>query len=117
VIYTRQLTVPVLLSVRRTLELLNADVLAVRQCDDIRSDAEAMVMINQMSEHLAQEHKYSDQWCLLTLDIRNIWSVPFQLQFTIRKYPILNDTEGDNIEDNPVVAATTISLQPGAAKR
>ncbi|RKP07490.1 TRAPP II complex [Thamnocephalis sphaerospora] len=114
IIYTRQITVPVLLSVRRTLELLNADVLAVRQRDTARSDADSMTMVNQMLDRLALDGGRPDHWCLLTLDVRNIWSVPFQLRFSIASAVSASEAED---ECNGVAAEAVITLQPGSAKR
>ncbi|KAI8051434.1 TRAPP II complex [Syncephalis plumigaleata] len=117
VVYTRQLSIPVLLTVRRTLELLNADVLSVNQRDTSLSDADAMAMVNQMIQHRR------DQWCLLTLDIRNIWSTPFHLQFDLNKWTKESSTEkeGEDKEEedsiNKSIAHTSIMIQPGSAKR
>ncbi|RKP24868.1 TRAPP II complex [Syncephalis pseudoplumigaleata] len=110
IVYTRQLSVPVLLTVRRTLELLNADVLMVNQRDVCLSEAEAMSMINQMIEH------HRDQWCLLTLDVRNIWSTPFHLQFSL-KQPSHTTATSDADEADAAIAHTSVMIQPGAAKR
>ncbi|KAI9595879.1 TRAPP II complex [Syncephalis fuscata] len=129
IVYTRQLSIPVLLTVRRTLELLNADVLAVNQRDIPLSNTDAMGMINQVIEDRR------DQWCLLTLDIRNIWSTPFHLQFSLvsKELSTLNrDEEGEEaaiinmtdinmisnkIDSDKVIALTSVTLQPGSAKR
>lgn len=50
------------------------------------------------------QNQDKNDYCLITLDIRNTWTVPFDIHFKV-----------DNEDDHPV--ETTICTQPGWTRR
>lgn len=116
-LYTRQLYLPIMITVYQNLEPLNWDVLYLRDNMAITD-----TMFNEAMDKLSDRHT-SDQpveelivitqqpndddknpYCLLTLDVRNTWTIPFDLEFTV-----------DNKDTIPIQSVLTI--QPALTKR
>ncbi|CAO3613143.1 unnamed protein product [Cunninghamella blakesleeana] len=131
--FTRQLYLPVLVTVYQNIESLNWDILYLRQNgsitnDDINGDhKEKDNSDDQNKDKNEQQHSSSDMnplveklihltrqtfhqnqdkndYCLITLDIRNTWTVPFDIHFKV-----------DNDDEHPV--ETTLCTQPGWTRR
>ncbi|KAI7862240.1 TRAPP II complex [Spinellus fusiger] len=127
IFYTRQLYLPVLVTVYQNLEPLNWDVLYLRHSALISEDAMAQALgaimkldinngsdIEQPVEDLllitrqAENDKQTQSdYCLVTLDVRNTWTVPFNIEFTIN----------NSTENNPHTLHSVVTLQPGWTKR
>ena len=121
--YTRQLYLPVLITVYQNLEPLNWDILYLRHSApvpkaDIDNARERIAKIglehnnayDQPIEDLLlitrqfDDQKSKNDYCLVTLDVRNTWTVPFDTKLVI-----------DNGEDDKLTSIVT--LQPGSTKR
>ncbi|KAI8972379.1 TRAPP II complex [Pilobolus umbonatus] len=122
-VYTRQLYLPIMITVYQNLEPLNWDVLYLREnmgvsttsiqkaiehvqkLDlnkvEVNQPVEQLLMITQQS--LDEDDK--NPYCLIALDIRNTWTVPFDVQFSL-----------DNMDDQPQLHSTLI-IQPGSTTR
>ncbi|KAI8343814.1 TRAPP II complex [Blakeslea trispora] len=126
-LYTRQLYLPIMITVYQNLEPLNWDVLYLRdnmmvaqsQFDQAINlikglDIDHMSSTEQPVEELlmitqqANDDNDKNPYCLLTLDIRNTWTVPFDIQFTI-------DNSTNDQPDN--VLKSTATIQPALTKR
>ncbi|KAI9279379.1 TRAPP II complex [Sporodiniella umbellata] len=126
-LYTRQLYFPVMITVYQHLESLNWDVLYLR--DNMRVSQEsidnAFELIggldiqsaganNQPVEELLLVTQRSfdkndkNPYCLLTLDIRNTWNVPFDIKFTIDNTESASDKE---------IIKSRVTIQPALTKR
>lgn len=62
-----------------------------------------------VTRNLTLEDQEKNEYCLVTLDIRNTWTTPFDVDFTI-----LNKAEGDYNDDNFI---SCITIQPGSTSR
>lgn len=121
--YTRQLYLPVLITVYQNLEPLNWDILYLRHSApvpkaDIDNARERIAKIglehnnayDQPIEDLLlitrqfDDQKSKNDYCLVTLDVRNTWTVPFDTKLVI-----------DNGQDDKLTSIVT--LQPGSTKR
>lgn len=121
--YTRQLYLPVLITVYQNLEPLNWDILYLRHSApvpkaDIDNARERIAKIglepsnayDQPIEDLLlitrqfDDQKSKNDYCLVTLDVRNTWTVPFDTKLVI-----------DNGDDDKLTSIVT--LQPGSTKR
>lgn len=129
-LYTRQLYLPIMISVYQNLDPLNWDVLYLRGNTTVSKDQveEALTQIQgldllsmektsgeQPVEQLlvltqqANDEQDKNPYCLLTLDIRNTWTVPFDIQFNV------DNSEGGENEDNKL--KSTVTIQPSITKR
>lgn len=99
--YTRQLFLPVLITVHQNLEPLNWDLLYLRSAEaqavnPIANDATQQGTSEGGSgtEHLHPvekliamtregEVKEKNEYCLATLDVRNVWTIPFDIEFIV----------------------------------
>ncbi|CAO3642865.1 unnamed protein product [Cunninghamella echinulata] len=125
--YTRQLYLPVLVTVYQNIEPLNWDILYLRQNGFIKDDndndhqdkihpvaQQQPLQTTDMNPHVENlihltrqtfhQHQDKNDFCLITLDIRNTWTVPFDVHFKV-----------DNNDDRPV--ETTLCIQPGWTRR
>ncbi|KAI8075820.1 TRAPP II complex [Gilbertella persicaria] len=128
-LYTRQLYLPVMITVYQNLEPLNWDVLYLRDnmmvtedqlnyaVDKIEKlDMNHMQSTEQPVEQLlvitqqANDDNDKNPYCLLTLDVRNTWTIPFDIEFTID-----NTTEGK--EEKASLLKSTVTIQPALTKR
>ncbi|RCI06824.1 hypothetical protein CU098_013039 [Rhizopus stolonifer] len=126
-LYTRQLYFPVMITVYQHLEPLNWDVLYLR--DNMKVSQEAInKAFESVSKPDAQQWGSSDQpvedlllitqksfdkndknpYCLLTLDVRNTWNVPFDVDFTIDNTEATSDKE---------ILKSHVTIQPALTKR
>ncbi|CAO3600653.1 unnamed protein product [Absidia cylindrospora] len=132
--FTRQLYLPVLVTVYQNLEPLNWDILYLRQggAHNSSNDRHLSHHPNDQSTHfntegpqnhptedlilLAQQvrdlHQDKNDFCLVTMDIRNIWTVPFDLSFTVA-----DDLDCDDNDNTSKPVQTTFSIQPGSTRR
>ncbi|ORX53995.1 Trs120-domain-containing protein [Hesseltinella vesiculosa] len=119
-LYTRQLYLPVLVSVYQNLEPLNWDVLYLRpHCQsstaavEERTNNDATLMAStepqedkdlvQLTQSLLDLGVDKQDYCLVTMDIRNTWTLPFDVTFKV------NDQDSDD--------HLSLSIQPGWTKR
>lgn len=63
-----------------------------------------------VSRNLTLEEQERNEYCLVTLDVRNTWTISFDVDFTIS-----NETEEDNSDCNNLLSCITI--QPGSTSR
>lgn len=129
-LYTRQLYLPIMISVYQNLDPLNWDVLYLRGNTTVTQDQvqEAMAQIQRLDlssmektsgeqpvEQLlvltqqANDEQDKNPYCLLTLDVRNTWTVPFDIQFNV------DNSEGGENQDNKL--KSTVTIQPSITKR
>lgn len=126
VFYTRQLYLPILVTVYQNLEPLNWDILYLRHNRPISPDnaAGALERVQHLSldtgstfhqpvEDLLTLTQISDDstkndYCLVTLDVRNIWTVPFDTEVTIDNSPDL---------DGSTPVKSIVTIHPGSTKR
>lgn len=129
-LYTRQLYLPIMITVYQNLEPLNWDVLYlrdnmsvtdsmvkeaqekissqnIRHIESAEQPVEQLLVITQQANDNADKNPY----CLLTLDVRNTWTTPFDIEFTV-----------DNSSDNEDTSATNllksvVTIQPALTKR
>lgn len=124
--FTRQLYLPVLITVYQNLEPLNWDILYLRHNSPIGKDAMGAatkrlqyldVGYDENAEQAAEDmllitRQYGDDqdkvdYCLVTLDVRNTWTVPFAVDFVV-----------DNSDDkNENKIKCTVTINPGSTKR
>ncbi|KAI8373047.1 TRAPP II complex [Radiomyces spectabilis] len=123
--YTRQLYLPVLLTVYQNLEPLNWDVLYLRHsglvADDVmhqtlsdlrglkldsdhvfEQPVEKLLLVTQQMEGAQQDR---NDYCLVTLDVRNIWTIPFNIEMILQS------------EDDEDPIKSVVTIQPGSTKR
>lgn len=134
--YTRQLYLPVLVTVYQNLEPLNWDILYLRQggapsadstiepsvgtIDDQQSLSRNKSEQNQAVEDLIyltqkafDRHQDKNDYCLVTMDIRNTWTVPFDVTFEV-----LDSTDPDvDTTTSGAPIKTTLCIQPGWTRR
>ncbi|CAO3597656.1 unnamed protein product [Absidia cylindrospora] len=135
--FTRQLYLPVLVTVYQNLEPVNWDILYLRQGGALIQNDDGCLLDgneNQVSslpsnastdqdrhvEELVQLTQQSfdrnqdkNDYCLVTMDIRNTWTVPFDITFKV------NDDMDDDINNSTATTPiqTTLSIQPGWTRR
>lgn len=134
--YTRQLYLPVLVTVYQNLEPLNWDILYLRQggapstnntnessagvVDDQKSLSRTKSDQNQAVEDLIyltqkafDRHQDKNDYCLVTMDIRNTWTVPFDVTFEVC------DSTDQHVDTTTSCAPikTTLCIQPGWTRR
>jgi hypothetical protein len=122
-LYTRQLYLPIMITVYQNLEPLNWDVLYLRQNMSVpdalaltarekldKQSLEWMETAEQPVEELllmiqqTSDNDDKNPYCLLTLDVRNTWTVPFDLEFTV-------NNEGEDL------LKSIVTIQPTWTKR
>ncbi|KAI9025957.1 TRAPP II complex [Phycomyces nitens] len=127
VFYTRQLYLPVLVTVYQNLEPLNWDVLYLRhnalvseemmnkalediqsldinKGSDIEQPVEDLLLVTRQADN---DKQAQSDYCLVTLDVRNTWTVPFNIEFMI-------DNGTDSSEQS---LQSVVTIQPGWTKR
>lgn len=124
-LYTRQLYLPIMITVYQHLEPLNWDVLYLRdnmavtdQMVDTAIKNIAGLDIDNASEQpveqlliitqQANDDQDKNPYCILTLDVKNTWSVPFDIEFVV-------DNREDEEEEN--LLKSTVTIQPTLTKR
>ncbi|KAG1052966.1 hypothetical protein G6F43_004920 [Rhizopus delemar] len=126
-LYTRQLYFPVMITVYQHLEPLNWDVLYLR--DNMTVSKEAVdKAFEAVSKTKDQQGNSSDQrvedlllitqrssddndknpYCLLTLDVRNTWTVPYEVEFMIDNTETASENE---------ILKYQVTIQPALTKR
>lgn len=128
--YTRQLYLNVMITVYRNLEPFNWDVVYLRHSTPAskkvlqhalqnikQQDVSVPLIQNQPVEDLllvtrnvGLENQERNEYCLVTLDVRNIWTVPFDIDFDID-----NKTEDKNNDHDDL--ASRITILPGSTSR
>ena len=76
-VYTRQLTVPVMLSVRKALDIVEIDALVFRP-GLVTGDLEITRVVRDIN---ASEG--AGKRCLASFDVRNTWSAPISVEFSV----------------------------------
>ncbi|KAI8337994.1 TRAPP II complex [Chlamydoabsidia padenii] len=129
--YTRQLYIPVLITVHCHLKPQNWDILSVKLEDIPRHDdgsyaaassqndgsndistEKVLELLAQAIEHMNSGNLYEqNKYCLATIDIQNRWSFPFKVLFTINN----QDDDSSNGTDSIMHVDTTIP--PGTTSR
>jgi hypothetical protein len=130
VFYTRQLYLPLLITVSQHLEPSNWDILYLRSqsnAEQATSDESKEVITSNGSnslhpvESLLQsvqvdiasfdfDENNKHDYCLVAMDVRNIWTTPFDIEFTIR-----TSSENEPSSDDTIYFPVTI--QPGLTTR
>ena len=125
--YTRQLYLPVLVTVYQNLEPLNWDILYLRHSTPVPQNEieDALQRVKSIdidkgnafdqpvedllliTRHFDDESNRND-YCLVTLDVRNTWTVPFDVEFVI---------DNSNSEDPDNKLTSIVTIQPGSTKR
>lgn len=130
-LYTRQLYLPIMITVYHNLESLNWDVLYLRDNMSVSKAMldEALEKLSQLDinnkrneiqpvEELlvvtqqSNDHHDKNPYCLLTLDVRNTWTVPFDIEFVVD-----NRQDENEVRDHPNVLKSTLTIQPALTKR
>jgi hypothetical protein len=129
-LYTRQLYLPIMITVYQNLEPLNWDVLYLRDNMTVtkpmadkaienisKLDIQHIHQTEQPVEELlvitqqANDDNDKNPYCLLTLDVRNTWTVPFDVEFIV-------DNTGDEMEEGKNNSLKSVlTIQPGLTKR
>jgi hypothetical protein len=129
-LYTRQLYLPIMITVYQNLEPLNWDVLYLRDNMTVtkpmvdraienisKLDIQNIHTTEQPVEELlvitqqANDDNDKNPYCLLTLDVRNTWTVPFDVEFVV-------DNTGDEADKSKSNALKSVlTIQPGLTKR
>ncbi|KAI8078551.1 TRAPP II complex [Thamnidium elegans] len=125
-LYTRQLYLPIMITVYQHLEPLNWDVLYLRDnmavTDEMVDTAikniagleidnaseqpvEQLLIITQQ----ANDDQDKNPYCILTLDVKNTWSVPFDIEF------VVDNREDEETEES--LLKSTVTIQPTLTKR
>lgn len=129
-LYTRQLYLPIMITVYQNLEPLNWDVLYLRdnmsvtelmvkeandkiQSLDIKHIESAEQPVEQLLVITQQANDNDDKnpYCLLTLDVRNTWTIPFDIEFTVDNS---NENDDTNID---TLLRSVVTIQPALTKR
>ncbi|KAI8647021.1 TRAPP II complex [Parasitella parasitica] len=129
-LYTRQLYLPIMITVYQNLEPLNWDVLYLRDnmsvteamandaCAKIENlDIKRIESAEQPVEELlvltqrANDNDDKNPYCLLTLDVRNTWTTPFDIEFTVDNSTEKNDANINNL------LRSVVTIQPSLTKR
>jgi hypothetical protein len=134
--YTRQLYLNVLITVYQNLDPVNWDVVYLRhstpapkevldlalqniikQEDPVISKTLSIIQ-NQpvedlllVTRNIRLEHQERNEYCLVTVDVRNIWTIPFDIDFAIN-----NEVDGEESTDQDQLASR-ITIQPGSTSR
>ncbi|KAI8098748.1 TRAPP II complex [Halteromyces radiatus] len=119
--FTRQLYLPVLVTVYQNLEPLNWDILYLRHSgaigannDSLTNNDERQLVDGQqpvedlilLTQQAFDQHQDKNEYCLVTLDIRNTWTVPFDVSFKV-----------DDLDKTNSPVETVLSIQPGWTRR
>lgn len=130
VFYTRQLYLPLLITVSQHLEPSNWDILYLRSqsnAEQATSDESKEIITSNGSnslnpvESLLQsvqvdiasfdfDENNKHDYCLVAMDVRNIWTTPFDIEFTIR-------TSSDNEQSSDDTIYFPVTIQPGLTTR
>lgn len=129
-LYTRQLYLPIMITVYQNLEPLNWDVLYLRdnmsvtesmvkeandkiQSLDIKHIESAEQPVEQLLVITQQANDNDDKnpYCLLTFDVRNTWTIPFDIEFTVDNSNEKDDAKIDNL------LRSVVTIQPALTKR
>lgn len=129
-LYTRQLYLPIMITVYQNLEPLHWDVLylrdnmsvtetmvkeaqekiagqTIRQIESAEQPVEQLLVITQQANDKDDKNPY----CLLTLDVRNTWTTPFDIEFTVDNSSDKDDTSGNSL------LKSVVTIQPALTKR
>ncbi|KAG2187872.1 hypothetical protein INT44_000622, partial [Umbelopsis vinacea] len=130
VFYTRQLYLPLLITVSQHLEPSNWDILYLRSQSNVEqatldenknivasNESSSLVPVERLLQSVQADIASFDfdennkhDYCLVAMDVRNIWTTPFDIHFTIR-----NSLENDQADDDTIYFPVTI--QPGLTTR
>jgi trafficking protein particle complex subunit 9 len=119
--YTRQVRFPISVTVNGSIEIPRCNVLPIHSdfswSSDDRSDQNSSLTttssVLKASEWLKGRHDAS-QYCMLTLDLRNVWPQPLLIELKASNHPG-DDSGGDGGGDD--VYTVNETLQPGHANR
>ncbi|KAG0167730.1 hypothetical protein DFQ30_005723 [Apophysomyces sp. BC1015] len=123
--YTRQLYLPVLVTVYQNLEPSNWDILYLRHNEHVLDDAvenalQNLQILDTNQQGVTDNHiedlllitrqvhndiQKQNDYCLVTLDVRNTWTVAFNVEFDID-----NDNENEKLK-------SILTIQPGCTRR
>ncbi|CAO3668784.1 unnamed protein product [Umbelopsis ramanniana] len=130
VFYTRQLYLPLLITVSQHLEPSNWDILYLRSqsnAEQATSDESKEIITSNGSnslnpvESLLQsvqvdiasfdfDENNKHDYCLVAMDVRNIWTTPFDIEFTIH-------TSSENEQSSDDTIYFPVTIQPGLTTR
>lgn len=127
-LYTRQLYLPIMITVYENLEPLNWDVLylrdnmtvsdemvkeAVEKVSNLNIDHSDEQPVEQLFVVTQQSNDDQDKnpYCLLTLDVRNTWTVPFDIEF------VVDNREGEDDEEQVHILKSVVTIQPALTRR
>ena len=131
--YTRQLYYNVMITVYRNLEAFNWDVVYLRHStpaspelleqalktikmkETVTTSKTISLLQNQpvedlllVTRNMKLENQERNEYCLITVDIKNVWTIPFDVDFTID-----NSGEGEITDD----LESHVTIQPGSTTR
>jgi hypothetical protein len=131
--YTRQLYLNVLITVYQNIEPFNWDVVYLRHSTPASKEAlqkafenihaqkktpsASMMQVQPVEDlllvcrNIELESQERNEYCLVTLDVRNIWTIPFDVEFAI------DNSTGDNTDNEETQLASCASIQPGSTTR
>lgn len=130
--YTRQLYLNVMITVYRNLDPFNWDVVYLRHSTPAPADVLEKALENIQSQtsvsdiSIVQNQPVEDlllvtrnvgiadqernEFCLVTLDVRNIWTLPFDVDFSINNEVQNESNDKDHLQSR-------ITIQPGSTSR
>ncbi|CAO3633171.1 unnamed protein product [Mucor hiemalis] len=130
--YTRQLYLNVMITVCRNLDPFNWDVVYLRHSTPAPADVLEKALENIQSQtsvsdiSIVQNQPVEDlllvtrnvgivdqernEFCLVTLDVRNIWTLPFDVDFSINNEVQNESSDKDHLQSR-------ITIQPGSTSR
>ncbi|KAI8604589.1 TRAPP II complex [Dissophora ornata] len=129
VFVTRQLFSQVLMTVYKTVESLNLDILYLHKrlssnfakvdkrqsVEQLLSKArgDAVLPGEQIEAAISRRVALGtkNEYCLLTLDVRNVWTVPVEVAMLVD-----DSEEGEGLDINKLIKSTTV-IQPGNTQR
>lgn len=99
-------------------EVLDHALQNIKQQDDVIANSSVSLIQSQPVEDLllvtrnvGLENQERNEYCLVTLDVRNIWTIPFDIDFDID-----NKTDEDK-HDRKDDLASRITVLPGSTSR
>jgi hypothetical protein len=132
--YTRQLYLNVLITVYKNLEPFNWDIVYLRHSTPASKEALQKAFENIQNQkkgtsgsimqlqpvedlllicrNIKLESQERNEYCLVTLDVRNTWTIPFDVEFTIDNSTSDKATDGEEVQ-----LVSCASLQPGSTTR
>lgn len=91
--------------------MLAAETAATTTTTAIISQQQPIEDLLLVTRNIELENQERNEYCLVTLDVRNRWTIPFELDFVINNRADRNN--GSDLDD----LASHITVQPGSTSR